>query len=110
MDKGETGNVVYQIPCKNCDSKYISENSRLFKTRLGEHRREADAVSKKRKFTRSEKATAGQIYNKSAITEDVMRDNHVIDWEGAGVLDRERDTRSRQVREAIWIRRSQPAV
>ena len=110
MDKGETGEVVYQIPCKNCDSKYIGETSRLFKTRLGEHRREAEAVSKERKYTRSEKVTASKIYNKSAITDHVMRDNHVIDWEGAGVLANERDTRARRVREAIWIRRSQPAV
>ena len=110
MDKGETGDVVYQISCKNCDNKYIGETSRLFKTRLGEHRREAEAVSKERKYTRSEKVTAGKIYNKSAITDHVMRDNHVIDWEGAGVLDHERDTRARRVREAIWIRRSQPAV
>ena len=47
---------------------------------------------------------------KSALTDHHMRTNHVIDWEGAKVLDHENYVRSRQVREAIWIRRSSPAV
>ena len=34
--------------------------------------------------------------------------NHLIDWEGTAILDREKDRRARQVREAIWIRRRKP--
>ena len=53
VDKMETGGVVYQIPCKNCDSTYIGETGRLFRTRLEEHKKEVELVSKERKFTRS---------------------------------------------------------
>ena len=33
---------VYQIPCGGCKSVYYGETGRSFKTRLGEHRRDAD--------------------------------------------------------------------
>ena len=101
---------MYKIPCQNCESAYIGETGRLFKTRLEEHRKEAELISKERKFTRSEKVNAEGTLYKSAITDHVMRTNHVIDWEGAEVLDHESHLRSRQVREAIWIKRNTPAV
>ena len=67
-------------------------------------------MSKERKFTRSEKAQAEGIIHKSALTDHHMRTNHVINWEGAKVLDHENYVRSRQVREAIWIRRNSKSV
>ena len=39
-----------------------------------------------------------------------MRTNHVIDWNGAEVIDHESYMRSRHVKESIWIRRSEPEV
>ena len=102
--------MVYEIPCKNCNSKYIGETGRVFKTRLEEHRKEVEQEDRERKFTRSEKCTnQGTVY-KSAVTDHVMHENHVIDWEGAKVIDHESYMRSRHVREAIWIRRNKPAV
>ena len=46
------------------------------------------------------------MYNKSALTDHATQDNHVIDWEGVQVVDRETHQKRRQVREAIWIRRT----
>ena len=36
----EQGELVYQIPCKNCGAEYIDETGRLLKTRLEEHRKD----------------------------------------------------------------------
>ena len=47
---------------------------------------------------------------KSAVTDHAMHKNHVIDWEGAKVIDHESYMRSRHVKEAIWIRRNEPSV
>ena len=110
IEKTEQGGVVYKIPCQNCENSYIGETGRLFKTRLDEHRKEAEMESKQRKFTRSERIEAEGTLYKSAITDHVMRTNHIIDWEGAEVLDHESFVRSRQVRESIWIKRNTPAV
>jgi len=42
-------------------------------------------------FTRAEKTRAASICNKSAITDHVCNENHVIDQENAKVVDQESD-------------------
>ena len=42
--------------------------------------------------------------NKSAITDHVARENHIIDWDNAKILDKEEHKKTRWIREAIWIR------
>jgi len=56
--------------------------------------------------TRAEKTRATSICNKSAITDHVCNENHVIDWENGKVIDRESDKAGRLMREAIWIRKT----
>jgi len=43
--------------------------------------------------------------NKSAITDHVAKENHVINWSGAKILERERHRKTRQVKESIKIRK-----
>ena len=43
--------------------------------------------------------------NKSAITDHVVKENHVINWSGAKILEREGHRKTRQVKESIWIRK-----
>ena len=57
-------------------------------------------------FTRAEKTRAASICNKSAITDHVCNENHVIDWANAKVIDRQSDKAGRLIREAIWIRKT----
>jgi len=40
---------------------------------------------------------------KSAITDHVAKENHVINWSGAKILEREGHRKTRQVKESIWI-------
>ena len=110
MESWEAGGVVYEIPCMNYDHKYIGETGRLLRTRLEEHKKESEQEMKERRFTRYEKQASEGILHKSAVTDHVMRTNHVIDWQGARVVDHESHLRSRQVRESIWIRRAGPGV
>ena len=48
--------------------------------------------------------------HKSAITDHVVTDNHVMDWDNIRVLDREEDRTRRWIKEAIWIRKSMPVL
>ena len=89
LDKFETCNCVYQIKCNNCDSSYIGETGKKFKTRLGEHKKDVDSIAKKA-FTRSEKKLSQTEFQKSAITD------HLIDWEQLQVLDGERERPTHQ--------------
>ena len=70
----EQGELVYQIPHKNCGAEYIEERGRLLKTRLEEHRKDVDNTK------------------------------NGIDWEGVKIVDKEPDRRIRHIKEAIWIR------
>ncbi|XP_060081246.1 uncharacterized protein LOC132560600 [Ylistrum balloti] len=88
-----------------CDASYIGETGRRFGFRLGEHRKDTERQEEK-KFTRSERKQSESQINKSAITYHAMQENHVIDWENSKVLDRENHLLKRQIKEAIWIRRS----
>ena len=53
--------------------------------------------------TREKLSTSEQ--HKSAITDHVAQENHLIDWEGAKIIDRDSNSFTRKVREAIQIRK-----
>ncbi|CAH1258851.1 Hypp2092 [Branchiostoma lanceolatum] len=100
---------VYKIPCKSCNEVYIGETGRTFGTRLDEHKKEADSIEVV-KYTRSQKRQAQQVDKKSAITDHIARHNCIIDWEGAKVIDREDNRRTRWIKEAVWIRKTAPVM
>ena len=98
----EKPEVVYKIPCKNCERVYFGETGRPLAARVKEHQKEVDSITGI--FTRAEKTCrAASICNKSEITDHVCNENHVIDWENAKVIDRKSDKAGRHIREAIWI-------
>ena len=93
----EQGELVYQIPCKNCGAEYIGETGRLLKTRLEEHRKDVDNT-KKDKYTRSGKKRLMSTINKSALTDHATTENHIIDWEGVNIVDKEPNRRIRHIK------------
>ena len=76
----EKADVVYKIQCKDCDSNYVGETSRLLKTRVKEHQRPS-----------------------SPVCEHAQTTGHQIDYQKPKVLDRESDWFRRGVKEAIHI-------
>ena len=105
----EQGELVYQIPCKNCGAEYIGETGRLLKTRLEEHRKDVDNT-KKDKYTRSGKKKFMSTIHKSALTDHATTENHIIDWEGVNIVDKEPNRRIRHIKEAIWIRKTRTPI
>ena len=84
---------------------FTSETGRPLGARVKEHRKEVDSITGI--FTTAEKTRTASICNKSAITDHVCNENHVIDWENAKVIDWESDKADRHIREAIWIRKTE---
>ena len=103
-DITQTSDLVYDIPCKSCDKSYVGETGRQFSYRLNEHQKDAEEV-KNRKFTRAARKESTSEIHKSAITDHIAQENHVIDWKGAKVLDRDSNPFTRRVRESIQIRK-----
>jgi len=97
---------VYRIPCHNCSdcTYYIGQTGRNYGKRQEEHRKEVESISN-RTFTRSDRKSRAAEMNKSAITDHVAKENHVINWSGAKILERERHRKTMQVKESIWIRK-----
>ena len=60
------------------------------------HRKKVDSITGI--FTRAEKTRAASVCNKSAITDHVCNENHVINWDKAKVIDRELDKSGRHIR------------
>ena len=78
-DPQQSADVVYEIPCDNCKKTYVGETARLFKTRLGEYKKEANKFCETN-YTRA-KAQELKIYVfKSAAAEYAVRQNHVLVW------------------------------
>ncbi|XP_072039550.1 uncharacterized protein [Amphiura filiformis] len=86
IEATKTCDCVYEIPCKSCKKSYIGETGRPFGVRLKEHLKESEKITE-RKFTRAVRKESVDEINKSAITDHVSQQNHVIDWDGAKVID-----------------------
>ena len=76
--------VVYEVPCKDCDKRYISEAKRTLKTRLGEH-----------------KQAVKRGDPKNGIAVHAHESQHAIDWEGASV---------KRCVSGYWQRRTSKAI
>jgi len=58
----EKPEVVYKIPCKNCERVYVGETGRPLGVRIKEHRKKVDSITGI--FTRAEKTRAASVCNK----------------------------------------------
>ena len=99
----KTAECIYRIPCKNFLRVYIGETERSFGIRIKEHRKEVEA-QEGQKYTRNTRKQSLTEHNKSAITDHVNAENHVINWDKATVIGCESDRTAQWIREAIKIR------
>ena len=75
-----------------------------FGTWSKEHQKDVNVVADV-KYTRANRKASTTEQHKSAITDHVAQENHIIKWDEAKILDRESNTFSRRIREAIEIRK-----
>ena len=85
--------VVYEIPCKSCETVYIGETGRNFGTRLNEHMKDCEHHEKKC-YIRAERKQSQTEYNNRAITDHMNCTNHNKEREGLRISDKESDTRT----------------
>ena len=51
-DPLKMSDAIYQIECKDCEQKYIGETGLPLPIRIAEHKKEADEVTRNKKFTK----------------------------------------------------------
>ena len=101
--------VVDKIPCSQCEKVYIGETGRQLGTRITEHRKEAEKISD-RNFTRSTRRASTNEHHKSAITDHVCQNNHIMNWEASEIVEQESDKFKRWIKESICIRSNTPTM
>ena len=105
QEKEDITECIYRVPCANCDKTYVGETGRKLGVQLQEHRTEVESKSKG-VFTRSQRTARLMEYNKSALTDHAIQENHTIHWKEASVIDRQPDRPcTRWIKEAIHIRK-----
>ncbi|XP_057298389.1 uncharacterized protein LOC130629264 [Hydractinia symbiolongicarpus] len=81
----EQNNVVYEIPCKDCDAVYIGETKRKFKQRVQEHMC----------------AVRNGDVKKNEIADHSWSRSHQFNWDEKKIIDRESRTTARKIKETI---------
>jgi len=69
---------------------------------MKEHQKEVE-LHEGKKYTGSTRKQSQSEQNKSAITDHVNIENHIIDWDEATIIGRKSDRTARWVREAVKI-------
>ena len=88
----DRNNVIYKIPCQDCEQVYISETSKTANTRITEHKN-----ATRREDSRSLPAT------------HVINHNHRFDWTKTTILDNGTTRKARELKEA-WHSLQNPAI
>ena len=57
-------------------------------------------------FTRSREQQSQNVFNKSAVTDHCVLNNHVIDWDNTKILDHDNKRETRWIRESVYIRQA----
>ncbi|CAF1179846.1 unnamed protein product [Adineta steineri] len=82
-------NLVYSIPCTNCDKVYIGETSRMKETRMKEHQNNIRLLS-----------------SNSKLVEHILEHKHQFDFSNTKTLALESDWRKRVIKESILTNRT----
>ena len=70
VTKEQRTDVIYSIPCNNCDNEYIGQTKRQFGTRLKEHQKAVFLCKKEN----------------SALLEHTCLTNHTIGWNNSKII------------------------
>lgn len=90
----EKTNVVYEIPCKDCESRYIGQTKRHLKTRIQEHKRSINHLDN----------------DHTALARHVKNTKHNFDFDKTRVLENEENLKKRLTIEMIKIKKEKNSV
>ena len=84
----EKKHTIYHIPCKNCDKPYIGETRQRLGKRVSQHKESCKAKDMKN-------GPAHHMYD--------TLPQHEIGWDSISIIDQEKYTLQRKVKEALYI-------
>lgn len=95
-EKELQSNIIYNIPCAQCEKSYVGQTGRYFKQRLKEHK-----YDQKNYLIKT---------NPTALVEHKLGTGHGFDFENATVLQMQSNYRKRLIGEMIEIQKNKNCV
>lgn len=80
-------NIIYMIPCRDCEKCYIGQTGRQLHTRIKEHKKNILLPQQ----------------NHTALTKHTIESDHFFDFNNAKIIGKHKDTFFRTIRETIEI-------
>ncbi|XP_011873332.1 PREDICTED: uncharacterized protein LOC105565077 [Vollenhovia emeryi] len=94
IERTKETNVVYKIPCEECNVSYVGQTKRRLNTRLKEHMNNARLEPSRH----------------SVLTQHMAETNHTMDWKKASILDKEPLWQKRIISEMIHIKEQENSI
>lgn len=91
-------NVVYSIPCQDCNRQYIGQTSRYITTRIKEHSRDQKPENLVKNAT------------KTALTEHAYNNVHQFDFKNTKIIGKEPNLKKRLMLESSKIKKAKNSV
>lgn len=88
-------NVIYKIPCSECEGIYIGQTGRYLKTRISEHRRSVRPI------------TLINTKTKTALAEHFENFEHQFNFDQTSIVDKQNNYKKRLLSEMIQIKKHQ---
>lgn len=93
LDSKRYPGVVYKVPCADCSCSYIGETGN-FTRRLKEHKRDV---------ANNKKAS-------NALAEHAYNHGHLIDWDNAAIIAKEKNSTTRLLLESAFIQTTEDTI
>jgi hypothetical protein len=87
-----TKNIIYEIPCKECEGSYIGESLRQLGKRVEEHKKAVQTCDQN-----------------NGIAKHSWEKSHQMAWTDVKILDKEANWHKRKIKEALYMRLNKKA-
>ena len=95
IDTMQRSNIIYRIPCNDCDKVYIGQTKRYLHTRLKEHKRNS---------------VKPNLSSKCALVEHAQQEQHSFGFDDTRILATEKNLNKRLTLEMLFIQRENQSV
>lgn len=86
---------IYEIPCNNCDGKYIGQTMQYLHKRINQHKNSVKHVTN---------------CNETALSKHAKTEHHNFNFEQTKIIDKEQNNKSRMFLEMIHIKRNKNSI
>lgn len=94
IKKSKQTHVIYSIPCKNCEAKYIGQTRQYLENRIKAH----------------QYSVKGENADKTALTKHAKEEKHQFNFDNVTILDKETNEKRRLIKEMIHIKQEKKAI